>query len=447
MEIIQTIYNALTTENETLSNIITSPLIILEAIVMMLLFTEILKIKSNKKQKIIYVLSISIFSLISRYFIPNPYGTILNLIFSLFCIKLIFKTSFLNSILAIILPMLIVAFTEYLITNTYFKLLNISLEKAQLIPIHRFTIMPIIYLAIYFIYLLIKKFKVGISILESITTKNKIILITCLLLATIIIIIQTILTTNYNNDLPVIITLFGILSLISYFIAIISILNITNKLELTKIDLEETKLYNKTLSILHDNIRSFKHDFNNIVQAIGGYVNTNDINGLKKFYSELQEDCQKSNNLSALNPDTINNPAIYSLLASKYHKADELGIKVNLEIFLDLNKLNMKIYEFTRILGILLDNAIEATSECSEKVINVFIRKDFNLHRQLLIIENTYKHKNIDTEKIFEKGFSTKDKNTGLGLWEIRQILNKNSNLNLFTSKDDILFKQQLEIY
>ena len=67
--------------------------------------------------------------------------------------------------------------------------------------------------------------------------------------------------------------------------------------------------------------------------------------------------------------------------------------------------------------------------------------------RQLLIVENTYKEKDIDTEKIFEKGYSTKEGNTGLGLWEVRQILLKNTNLNLFTSKDAKYFKQQLEIY
>ena len=171
------------------------------------------------------------------------------------------------------------------------------------------------------------------------------------------------------------------------------------------------------------------------------------MDGLKKYYSQLEVDCRRANNLSALNPDTINNPAIYSILASKYHKADELGIKVNLEIFLDLNKLNMKIYEFTRLLGILLDNAIEATYECTEKIINVYIRKDFKIKRQLLIIENTYNNKEIDVEKIFEKGYSTKDSNTGLGLWEVRQIIKKNNNLNLYTSKDNKFFKQQLEIY
>ena len=81
------------------------------------------------------------------------------------------------------------------------------------------------------------------------------------------------------------------------------------------------------------------------------------------------------------------------------------------------------------------------------KQITVTIRKDNRCKRQLLIVENTYKEKDIDTEKIFEKGYSTKEGNTGLGLLEVRQILLKNTNLNLFTSKDNTYFKQQLEIY
>ena len=97
--------------------------------------------------------------------------------------------------------------------------------------------------------------------------------------------------------------------------------------------------------------------------------------------------------------------------------------------------------------GILLDNSIEAANECTEKIINVSIKNDEKNSRQLLIVENTYINKDVDTDKIYEKGFSTKPNNTGLGLWEVRQILKKNNNLNLFTSKDEKFFKQQLEIY
>ena len=96
-----------------------------------------------------------------------------------------------------------------------------------------------------------------------------------------------------------------------------------------------------------------------------------------------------------------------------------------------------------------MDNAIEAASECEEKIIQVSFRKEENRNRILMIIENTYSNKDIDTERIFEKDFSTKSKktNSGLGLWEVRQILKKNNNLNLFTTKNEEFFIQQFEIY
>lgn len=235
-----------------------------------------------------------------------------------------------------------------------------------------------------------------------------------------------------------------------FFISIYSLIR-TSKLESTTKILEQEQLYNKTLTILYDNIRGFKHDFNNIVQAIGGYVSTNNMEGLKDYYSGLMEDCKKVNNLAVLNPELINNPAIYSLLTSKFHKAEELNIKMNFEVFLDLTTLTIKIYDLTRILGILLDNAIEASNKCEEKIINIIIRKDNSANRQLFVIENTYSNKSVDTDRIFEKGYTSKveedNKSHGLGLWEVRKILNKNNNLNLFTSKDNKFFKQQLEIY
>lgn len=107
----------------------------------------------------------------------------------------------------------------------------------------------------------------------------------------------------------------------------------------------------------------------------------------------------------------------------------------------------MKIYEFARILGILLDNAIEASSESEEKIINLTFRNDIKNSRELIIVENTYQDKNIDTEKIFEKGISGKENHTGLGLWEVRKLIKKNNNINLYTAKNDKFFSQQLEIY
>lgn len=236
-----------------------------------------------------------------------------------------------------------------------------------------------------------------------------------------------------------------ILALDLYFY--ISITNITHvcKLSYAKRKIENLTLCNKSILSMCDETRAFKHDFHNIIQAMGGYIWTNDLEGLKQYYQEVSSDCNHTNNLSKLNPTLINNPAIYNILADKYYRATNHNIQINLDVMLDLNKLNIKIYELTRILGILLDNAIEASKECVEKNINIFFKQD--KYKQILVIENTYSDKQLSIDKIFEKNYTTKPHNTGLGLWEVRKILNKNSNLNLHTSKNNDYFSQQLEIY
>lgn len=180
--------------------------------------------------------------------------------------------------------------------------------------------------------------------------------------------IQTVITFYYVNTLPIFITFLSFLSLLAYFSVSIYSLTRVIKLDVTRQKLQNAEEYNKTLTILHDNVRGFKHDFDNIVTTIGGYVKTNDMDGLKKYYLQLEDDCQKVNNLYILNPKLINNPGVYSLLTTKYQEADEKEIKINMSLLLDLSKLNMKIYEFTRVLGILLDNSIDASSECEEKL-------------------------------------------------------------------------------
>ena len=69
--------------------------------------------------------------------------------------------------------------------------------------------------------------------------------------------------------------------------------------------------------------------------------------------------------------------------------------------------------------------------------------KDLNNDCDLLIIENSYFDQSIDTVKIFNKNFSTKPKNSGIGLWRVRKIINKHSNLILnkhFYLHFDIIF-------
>ena len=171
-------------------------------------------------------------------------------------------------------------------------------------------------------YLLCNRFNLNIASLEVLDKRSKALLILNSILGILSICMQYYLIGFYSDNLPLFITLFSTLTLLIYFITSFYSITRTTKLELAKKDLEETKLYNKTLIILHDNIRCFKHDFNNILQAIGGYIQINDMDGLKKYYKQILKDCDKVNNLYVLSPDVINNPAIYSILASKYYLAD-----------------------------------------------------------------------------------------------------------------------------
>ena len=447
METLNAVWTALTTTNEELVNIISIPIYFIDAYIGMLLFTTILNFENSKKQKIQYVLLLSIIAFIIRIIFKNPLATYLNMILTLILIIKIFKTNFLKGLLAVVLPYAFSILLEYIFSKIYYVCFGTTWDTLLNIPIFRVTITSLIYLCVYTISKVCKHFNFNITLLDSMNKKSKTILLANCILAIIVIISQFYLINFYSTNLPLLVTLLNIFSLIAYFIiSFISFAKI-NQLEETEMNLQETKLYNKTLTILHDNMRSFKHDFANIVSGIGGYVQTDDLEGLKKYYSQLLEDCQNTNNLSALTPELINNPAIYNVLATKYHKADEQGIKINLKVFLDLNTLKVKIYDFTRILGILMDNAIEATKECDEKVINLIIRNEQNKNRQVVIIENTYKNKDVNLDLIFDKGVTSKPGNTGLGLWKVREILKKNENLNLFTTKNDKYFRQQFEMY
>jgi len=364
--------------------------------------------------------------------------------------KFVLNISWLKTIFVPFITLSISGVFELFMLRLYLVAFHISYEFVMNVPFYRIIFALSLYLCVYLLYRIVRYCKFHIN-LENMTKKNKILFFVTATLGIISICCQIYIMAFYSDKMPIAITILSMLSLVTYFIiSMYSLIN-TNKLNITSQNLEEAQLYNKTLILLHDNMRGFKHDFHNIVQGIGGYIDGKDLAGLEKYYRQLLQDCNRVNNLTALNPTVINNPAIYNVMASKYHRADESGIQINLGIFMDLNDLehHLKIYEFTRILGILLDNAIEASIECDEKVINVVFRKEDVKRRLSMLVENTYIQKDIDIDKIFEKSYSTKSKktNSGLGLWEIRQILRRNNHLNLFTSKNDTLFKQQFEIY
>ena len=447
MEALNNLLVTLTTENNFLTKLIGLPFIFIKSSIIVLLFTTFFNIESNKKQKILYIVLVSFSKIICSFILLKPIYYIINFIINSIFVKFIFKVDFVTALSAELLPLITISVLELIMESIILLFFKFSYTQFCSVPMYEIIISILICITLFVFYKLVKLKNYHINISDILNKNNKKFIILNIIITFIVLFMQAFLLIFFSNKSPFPIVLINIVFLLSYIF--ISFVNLTKiiKLENTQIALEQEKLSHRTLQIVHDNTRAFKHDFSNILAGIGGYIATDDMEGLKKYYTQLFKDCNRITNYSSLSPDVVNSPPIYAVLANKYYKADKLGIKVKLDSFIDFNNLYMDIYEFTRILGILMDNAIEAASECDKKLINISIKNDFKLNRQLLIIENTYKDKNLDISKISEKGFSSKKNNTGLGLWEVDKIIKRNKNIAKFTSKNSEFFIQQIEMY
>lgn len=448
MEILNNIWNALTTENANLVNIILVPFTFIENYLSFLLFTTFLNIKYNKKQEYLYVFITGIVGTISSTCIPAPLNTIINYILLFFVLLYLLKLSVIKTILAMLIPLCTFSICGMLVLNPFLKFFSINSSYLDTIAIYRIIYICLLYIILIILIYALKVKNSKINLNENITNRNKFIILFNLFLGIFTLVIQLIIIIFYINTLPIYITFLSSISIIAYlFISLYSLYHIIKLQETTK-SLENAETYNKTLSVLYDNVKAFKHDFENMVNMIGGYVKNNDIDGLREYYSGLEKDYAKIKNLSALNPTLINNSGIYNLLIKKYNKANSIGVKMDLEYFFDFERLHMPIYQFSRMLGILIDNAIEAAEASEEKHVLIRFRDSSFHHTQIIIIENSYcSQEKIDTKNIFKKGITGKDGHMGMGLWEVHEILMKNNNVNLITSTDENIFKQQIEIY
>ena len=235
----------------------------------------------------------------------------------------------------------------------------------------------------------------------------------------IALVLQLIITAFYIDKIPIFISIFNFLLLLCLLISSIYTFSRVISLETTKQNLQIAEEYNKSLNILYDEVKGFNHDFKNIISTIDGYVDTNDIDRLRKFLEEVKEDCMITKNLSILNPRVINNPGIYSLLNNKYFKATNAGIKFDLDFLLDLDTLQVNNYKFSRILGVLLDNAIESVKRLNDKKLSINILMRY--HRDKLIIKvvnpcNINANSNFNCDKVS----SSKGKRYGIGLRSIK---------------------------
>ena len=423
---------------------------IIESYLFITMFLMVFNVTSSNKQKILCVLLIISISELTSYILPTPFNVIINYVCMVILITLIFNLNLLKSFVSLIITSSVFGLLNILIQNPYLTILNIPLETFLNSPEYRLPYLLLLYSTITCIIIFLSKFrkmKLNLDLLDSLDKKTKIILYLNLIVGFMSLCIQLLITAFYLDIVPIFISISNFIVLVAFLI--ISIYSFTRiiKLAVTKKDLEYAEDYNKSLELLYDEVKGFKHSFNSMISSIDGYIEDNDMEGLRKYFRQFQKEYNLTHNLSIINPRTINNPGIYSLLNNKYFKAVNSGITFDIEFFLKLDELQINMYTFSRILGTLIDNALEEAVKCEEKIVKLsFIRENKN-SRAIITIENTYSNKNVDIDKIFEKGFSGKENHSGIGLWEIKKYIKKSKNLDIQSSKTDKFFKQELFIY
>ncbi len=206
--------------------------------------------------------------------------------------------------------------------------------------------------------------------------------------------------------------------------------------------------YMKQIEELYQNMRVFRHDYANVMLSVVGYIEENDMDGLKKYYDmeifPISNLFNKEKDVVAKlhNLDIIE---LKSLISVKINYALELKVEVNLEIIEKIDKVNMKSIDLVRIIGIFLDNAIEACQECEKPSIDLsIIKMDKDI---TFIVKNTYIKKNIDYCKLGILGISSKGERRGTGLYNVKTIINAYNNVIMDTEYENGYFTQLLEIY
>ncbi|GFP74621.1 sensor histidine kinase [Clostridium fungisolvens] len=210
---------------------------------------------------------------------------------------------------------------------------------------------------------------------------------------------------------------------------------------------ESLQKYTENLENLYSEMRVFKHDYVNIISSMIGYMDDNDMEGLKNHFTKNIVPLSNEIGRSKSKIDILKNikiPEIKGILSSKLIRAQEIGIDVDIDVAEPILKVSMGIIDIVRALGILLDNAIEAAEKCPSPMIKVgFIKKEYSLE---VIIINSCLEDIPPIYKLNKKGYSTKGENRGVGLSNLKLILDKYDNIFLDTIVENNTFFQRMNI-
>ena len=206
--------------------------------------------------------------------------------------------------------------------------------------------------------------------------------------------------------------------------------------------------YSRHIEELYKEVRSFRHDYTNLLTSLRLGIEEEDMEQIKEVYDSVLKDSSEKlqdNKYDLGRLVNIRDRALKSLLAGKFLKARDKKIVFNVEVPEEIQVEGMSLLDFLTIVSILCDNAIEASAEASQPHVSIAFLK--NGAQETFIIENSIKEEGIDISEIFSFGVSSKGEERGVGLYTVMKIVESHPNTSLNTTCQNQVFRQVLTVH
>lgn len=251
----------------------------------------------------------------------------------------------------------------------------------------------------------------------------------------------------YISEMPpetkekIIIDMMFIFIVLLFFIGITVTLSISKNKQLMfdkkqkEFEYAAMEKYTEEINKQYQEIRKFRHDYINILSSMEHYIREKEFEQLAEYYYQNILPTKRifeKNNLHLNDIQKIKSSEIKSILITKLVLAQEKNISVQVEIRDDFSLPNtIDPVIFIRILGILLDNAIEELESLNDGELKIAV---FYQEEDLVfIIQNTCRSEIQPIYQLKQEGYSTKGENRGLGLKNVDDLIRESGNILLET--------------
>jgi len=193
---------------------------------------------------------------------------------------------------------------------------------------------------------------------------------------------------------------------------------------------QQYDIYVKNLENSYQNLRKFRHDYQNILLSLSEYIHEADDPALQTYFNDVIQRSQTSLNRDFGhfdNLERIKDRSLKAIIQDKFSTARQAGIQVRLEASADIQTPPIDPVTLARVSGILLDNAIEAVRNQAEGEIAVAVVPYAKMVE--LIFANTLPAPIQRADDLFTAGHTSKGAGHGQGLATVRELLDPLENV------------------